>query len=169
MEATALGNRLAGAEIAATLSLAGRVARPKRQPLPMRVGGFGGVSGFQDYLREQGVTHVVDATHPFASQMSRNTIDACTALGIPFVGLVRPAWRAGPLDNWTRVPDVAGAVAALDRPACRVMLAVGRMTLDDFAPNPQHAFSHICKYIHMNNTQETYVVKTTWYETSMQS
>ena len=106
----------------------------------MRVGGFGGVCGLQAYLRDNGITHVVDATHPFASQMSHNATAACRKLGIPHIGLVRPAWAPEPGDRWQTVRDIAEAVAALDRPASRVLLAVGRMHLLAFAPNPQHHY-----------------------------
>ncbi|THH38191.1 cobalt-precorrin-6A reductase [Aliishimia ponticola] len=140
MEATALCNRLADLEIAATLSLAGRVERPKRQPLPLRVGGFGGAEGLADYLRASGITHVIDATHPFAAQMSLNAVQACAVTGVPLAALTRPAWQAEPGDIWQRVPDIPAAVAALDRPAMRVLLAVGRMHLAQFAPNPQHHY-----------------------------
>lgn len=126
--------------VTATLSLAGRVERPKRQPLPMRVGGFGGVAGLQDYIQSTGVTYVIDATHPFASQMSHNAVTACRALNTPYVALVRPPWSPEPGDTWQCVPNIAGAVAALDRPALRVLLAVGRMHLSEFAPNPQHHY-----------------------------
>ncbi|MDD9923711.1 MAG: precorrin-6A/cobalt-precorrin-6A reductase, partial [Boseongicola sp.] len=39
-----------------------------------------------------------------------------------------------------RVPDIPAAVDALDQKAIRVFLAVGRMHLADFAPNPQHHY-----------------------------
>lgn len=139
-EATALARVVAEAEISATVSFAGRVERPVRQPLPQRVGGFGGVSGFAAYLTAHNITHVVDATHPFAAQMSGNAIAACAQVGIPLLALTRPPWQACDNDEWIHVPNIAGAVAALDRPACRVMLAVGRMHLADFAPNPQHFY-----------------------------
>ncbi len=122
------------------MSFAGRVERPLRQPLPQRVGGFGGVAGLVAYLREARITHVIDATHPFAVQMSRNAVAACAEAGVPLVALTRPAWVPQAGDSWVRVPDIAGAVTALDRPAARVMLAVGRMHLDEFAPNPQHHY-----------------------------
>lgn len=122
------------------MSLAGRVARPKRQPLPIRVGGFGGVGGLQSYLSAEKISHVIDATHPFASQMSHHAVLASAASGVPLVALARPPWRAQPDDTWQSVADIAGAVAALDRPAASVMLAVGRMHLGDFAPNPQHHY-----------------------------
>ncbi len=106
----------------------------------MRIGGFGGVSGLRAYLAEAGVTHVIDATHPFASQMSHNAAQACTEAGVPLVALARPAWTAQPGDAWHHVGDIAGAVAALDRPATRVLLAIGRMHLNAFAPRPQHNY-----------------------------
>lgn len=123
-----------------TISFAGRVERPRRQPLPQRVGGFGGAEGLAAYLRTHDITHVIDATHPFAAQMSRNAITACAQADVPLVALTRAPWQPQTGDNWTRVPDIAGAVAALARPACNVMLAVGRMHLAEFAPNPQHCY-----------------------------
>ncbi len=139
-EATALARAVADRGHHGTVSFAGRVARPLRQPLPQRIGGFGGVAGLQSYLQEARITHVIDATHPFAVQMSRNAVAACTEAGVSLVALTRPPWSAQPGDDWIRVPDIAGAVAALNRPRMRVMLAVGRMHLPDFAPNPQHAY-----------------------------
>jgi len=123
-----------------TVSFAGRVNRPVRQPLPQRVGGFGGPQGLADYLAAERITHVIDATHPFAAQMSRNAVEACTRAGVPLIALTRPPWQAQPGDRWHSVSDIADAVAALDRPAARVMLAVGRMHLAEFAPNPQHFY-----------------------------
>ena len=139
-EAMALGQRLALARVTGTMSLAGRVALPKHQPLPQRVGGFGGLAGLVQYLRDHRITHIVDATHPFAAQMSTHAVAAAAQTGIPLIALTRPAWVPQDGDTWQQVPDIAGAVAALARPAQRVLLAVGRIHLDDFAPNPQHHY-----------------------------
>ncbi|MBF9051947.1 cobalt-precorrin-6A reductase [Roseobacter sp. HKCCD9010] len=139
-EATALARAVAERNQNATVSFAGRVERPLRQPLPQRVGGFGGVAGLVQYLQAHQITHVIDATHPFAVQMSRNAVVACAEASVPLTALTRPAWTPVTGDNWEHVPDIAGAVAALNRPSKRVMLAVGRMHLADFAPNPQHSY-----------------------------
>ena len=139
-EATALCRRLAEEGIPGTISFAGRVERPVRQPLPQRVGGFGGADGLASYLKDNGISHVVDATHPFAAQMSRNAVAACAQSSTPLIALTRAPWQAESGDRWTRVADIAGAVAALDRPAQNVMLAVGRMHLAEFGPNPQHRY-----------------------------
>lgn len=126
--------------IPATYSYAGRVDNPRPQPLPVRVGGFGGVAGLAAYLRDHTVTHVIDATHPFAAQMSANAVAACQQIGVPLAALTRPAWVEQDGDRWHHVPDIDGAVAALSGAPQLVFLAVGRMHLDDFAAQPQHRY-----------------------------
>lgn len=139
-EGRSLCRAVAEAGLAGTVSMAGRVERPAPQGVPMRVGGFGGAEGLAQYLRANGITHVIDATHPFAAQMSRNAIAACAQTGTPLVALTRAPWQPQPGDRWTRVRDVAAAVRALEGPPKRVLLAVGRMHLADFAANPQHHY-----------------------------
>ena len=108
--------------------------------MPARIGGFGGVAGLSRYLEQANVTHLVDATHPFAARMSANAVAAAKDIGVPLVSLTRPEWNEEPGDRWLRVADIAGAVAALNGPARRVMLAVGRMHVDAFAARPQHHY-----------------------------
>ena len=124
----------------AVFSYAGRTARPVQQPLPQRLGGFGGVAGLVDYIRREAVTHVVDATHPFAAQMSRNAVAACDLAGVPLCALQRPAWQAGPGDHWTHVPSLEAAATALPLGPVRVFLAIGKQNLDLFATAPQHHY-----------------------------
>ena len=116
-EASALARALAEAGADAVFSYAGRTGAPIAQPLPTRVGGFGGVAGLVDYLRAERITHLVDATHPFAAGMSRNAIDAAAETGVPLIALERPPWRPGPGDDWRRV---TGIDAAVDRKGPRV-------------------------------------------------
>lgn len=139
-EATDLAVALSAGNYTATFSYAGRVARPKTQPLPTRIGGFGGVDGLVAYLRDHHISHVIDATHPFAAQMSRNAVAACAKTGVALITLTRPKWAAIKGDRWRNVPDMAGAVTALDIAPCRVMLAIGKLNLTDFAVHPQHHY-----------------------------
>lgn len=108
--------------------------------MPVRVGGFGGVDGLVDWLEREGVTHLVDATHPFAATMSGHAVAAAERAGVAHVRLTRPAWEAVEGDRWTHVADIEGAVATLDGPASRVMLALGRMHVAAFAAQPQHHY-----------------------------
>ncbi|WP_170788926.1 cobalt-precorrin-6A reductase [Ruegeria lacuscaerulensis] len=139
-EANALAKTVAERGIQATYSYAGRVDNPRPQPLPMRVGGFGGVDGLTTYLRDHAITHVIDATHPFAAQMSANAVAACHKADVPLAALTRPAWVEQDGDDWQHVPDIDGAVVALSGAPQRVFLAVGRMHLEEFAPQPQHRY-----------------------------
>lgn len=139
-EASALARALADAGADAVFSYAGRTNAPMAQPLPTRVGGFGGVDGLTDYIRDQDITHLVDATHPFAAGMSRNAVAAATATGIHFCALERPAWVAESGDNWVHVPDMDGAIAALPQDPARVFLAIGKQNIAAFAAKPLHHY-----------------------------
>ncbi len=122
------------------LSYAGRTEAPRVQAIPTRVGGFGGVEGLAAYMIREGVTHLVDATHPFAARISANAMAAATAAGVPLLALTRPEWVEGPGDRWIRVGNTGEAVARLGFEPTRVFLALGRQTIGDFASAPQHFY-----------------------------
>lgn len=131
---------MAATGLRATLSYAGRVEQPRAQPIPTRQGGFGGAAGLADYLRTHGITHLVDATHPFAARISRNAVEAAAVAGVPLIAFERPSWQPGAGDHWQNVPDIDSAVDALHGPAERVFLAIGRQHLAVFARQPQHHY-----------------------------
>jgi precorrin-6A/cobalt-precorrin-6A reductase len=137
-EASRLAQALAQAGVDAVFSYAGRTDAPIAQPLPTRVGGFGGVAGLQAFLQAERISHVVDATHPFAAQMSSNAVQACAAAGVPLLALERPAWQAQGGDVWTHVADIAAAVQALPAEPARVFLAIGKQNLAPFLACAQH-------------------------------
>ncbi|MDP5306939.1 cobalt-precorrin-6A reductase [Paracoccus spongiarum] len=138
-EASTLARLMAEAGLDAVFSYAGRTARPAAQPLPTRIGGFGGAAGLARFLHDQAISHVIDATHPFAAEISRNAIAACAAAGgVPLLGLERPAWQARPGDRWTRVADLTAAAAALPETPCAVFLAIGRQGLAAFETAGPH-------------------------------
>ncbi|WP_410218414.1 cobalt-precorrin-6A reductase [Paracoccus sp. (in: a-proteobacteria)] len=135
-EASRLAGLLSQAGVEAVFSYAGRTAAPVGQPLPTRIGGFGGPEGLAQYLRDQKISHLVDATHPFAAQISRNAVEAARNTGTPLMVLQRPEWRAGPGDDWTHVCDMAGAAAALPHTPASVFLAIGKQNLAAFGLLP---------------------------------
>jgi precorrin-6A/cobalt-precorrin-6A reductase len=140
-EASELARRLAGrSDIEAVVSLAGRTSRPARSPLPSRIGGFGGVDGLVRYLMDNQVEAVIDATHPFAVQMSANAVAACAAAGVPLAVLTRAPWRPESGDRWREVGDAAEAAQALGAAPRRVLLTVGRLHAAAFRAAPQHHY-----------------------------
>ncbi|MGO4716126.1 cobalt-precorrin-6A reductase [Bradyrhizobium sp. 2TAF24] len=140
-DANLLADAVARAGIDAVYSYGGRTRAPASQPLPTRIGGFGGVDGLADYIRREGVTHVIDATHPFAAEISRNAVAACAATATPLIALERAPWAKMPGDTWIEVHDIAAAVAALPDAPARVFLAIGRQHIAPFGTKPQHAYT----------------------------
>jgi precorrin-6A/cobalt-precorrin-6A reductase len=142
---TAEANRLAAAlanhpRFDAILSYAGRTENPTRPPTGWRLGGFGGIDGLVTYLRAENITRVVDATHPFAAQMSAHAIAACAAAGVPLLALERLPWQRAPGDRWIEVDDLEAAGNALGTAPRRVFLGIGRQQLEIFAAHPQHSY-----------------------------
>jgi precorrin-6A/cobalt-precorrin-6A reductase len=139
-DASALARLLGDKGFDAIYSLAGRTEKPFAQALPMRVGGFGGVDGLVRYLRDEKITHIIDATHPFAAQMSGNAVAARNMAGIKLLALERPGWSETAKDRWTSVPDLASAVAALPESPSRIFLAIGRQHVGAFNARPEHHY-----------------------------
>jgi len=134
LEAALLSRRLAvDPSVELIVSLAGRVAALPDLPGRVRVGGFGGAEGLRDFLRAEGITRVIDATHPFAAAISAHAAQACAALGILLQRVERPQWCRHPGDRWHWADDMGMAArmaAALGR---RVLLTVGKGPLAPFA------------------------------------
>ena len=140
-EASKLADLLAGQSgISSKLSFAGRTNALRPPKIPYRIGGFGGVDGLNAYLEAERIDVLVDATHPFAQQMSRHAAIAAAGATIPLIVLSRPAWVAQPGDHWIEVADMAAAAAALGREPKRVFLTIGRLQIGAFSAAPQHFY-----------------------------
>jgi precorrin-6A/cobalt-precorrin-6A reductase len=140
-DANQLATAIAAARIDAVYSYAGRTQSPVRQSLPMRTGGFGGGTGLTEFIVREGITHVIDATHPFAAEMSRHAVEACAVAKIPLIALERAPWARVAGDRWIEVGHIDAAVDALPEASARVFLAIGRQHLAPFAAKPQHAYT----------------------------
>jgi precorrin-6A/cobalt-precorrin-6A reductase len=140
-EASALARHIAGrSDLDPILSLAGRTQNPVAPPIPYRTGGFGGAAGLKAYLTEAKIDAAIDATHPFAAQMSAHAVEACRDLSLPLATFTRAAWRAVPGDRWVHTADMNAAAAALGEASRRVFLTVGGLQLAAFAAAPQHHY-----------------------------
>jgi precorrin-6A/cobalt-precorrin-6A reductase len=140
-EARLLAERLAARrDLAVTLSLAGRTAHPAAQPVPVRIGGFGGAEGLAAHLVRERVDLLIDATHPYAAVMPMHAAQAARAAGVPLLALRRPPWVAAAGDRWIDAADTSAAARSLGEQPRRVFLALGRNDLMPFVAGPQHFY-----------------------------
>jgi precorrin-6A/cobalt-precorrin-6A reductase len=127
-------------DIAPVLSLAGRTKTPALQPVPTRVGGFGGAEGLADFLSAQKIDVLIDASHPFAEQISVNAVAAATRAHVALVVLTRAPWVKCAGDQWIEVDTLDEAALALGTAPRRVLLTSGRLGLAAFEAAPQHDY-----------------------------
>jgi precorrin-6A/cobalt-precorrin-6A reductase len=126
--------------VQATLSLAGRTASPVASPLPVRIGGFGGIEGLSGYLAREGIDLLIDATHPFAARMSTNAIAASAQAGIPLLAVERPPWKPVTGDDWDEHESIDAAIAALPNSPQNVFSGLGRRSIAALSKAPQHRY-----------------------------
>ena len=139
-EGYALAEALAGrANLRVTSSLAGATTSPRLPAGVHRIGGFGGSDGLAAWLTAEGVALVIDASHPFAEQISRHAQEAALRTGCRYLRLERPGWQAGPGDRWHRVRDLEAGLARIDQlGAARVFAALGARAVPALACGPAH-------------------------------
>ena len=119
-EAVELARALAGnPRVETTYSLAGRTRRPASVPVPVRTGGFGGPDGLAAYLRDERIDLVVDATHPYAANMSAHAALACEKR-------VRAPARAPSPALDSRLPATGGWTSRMPGARPRALPALGR-------------------------------------------
>jgi precorrin-6A/cobalt-precorrin-6A reductase len=117
----------------AIASFAGRTRQPVTLKTTSRTGGFGGASGLANYLRQEQIDFLIDATHPFAAQISFNAAKAADECNIPRLMLLRPAWEMVAGDNWIEVESNQAAANILPGLAERIFLTIGRQELSIYA------------------------------------
>lgn len=133
-EAAALAEHLAAhRDLRVINSQAGRTARPGAVAGELRRGGFGGAAGLAAYLTAEDVALVIDATHPFAAQISDHAVAACHEAGVPLLRLCRPPWRPQAGDRWICVVTMEAAAQVLPDLGERVFLTTGAKDLSAFA------------------------------------
>ena len=128
MEGRALAANLEktlGARVRILTSLAG-VVEPSR-PLAgeLRVGTFADSSELGDFIQDEGIALVVDATHPYATKISSLATAACARAEVPRLQLVRAPWRQPSGSKWLNFKDMTTCAEVLPTFAQRVFLTIG--------------------------------------------
>jgi precorrin-6A/cobalt-precorrin-6A reductase len=120
-------------------SLAGLGRVPEGLACEVRVGGFGGSDGLARFIESEGIALVIDATHPYAAQMSANAAAACREAKVPCWALRRAGWTPQAGDDWRMVDGWDQLVDAI-RPFRRVLFTSGREPLAHLDEIPVHQY-----------------------------
>lgn len=117
-----------------TLCLAGRTKQPQKKynNIKTRIGGFGGDKGLKTWLLENNIHCLIDATHPFATQISQNAILATKHIATELKIITRSPWQKQKNDNWQQVKNIKQAINSLPKNAT-VFLALGHQHIKTFA------------------------------------
>ncbi len=114
-------------------SYAGRTVRMKEPPGTIREGGFGGTEGLKNFIRSGSIDLLIDATHPFATSISKHAAMASEATKCPRLILQRPGW-ALPLEaRVINVNSMTDAAHWLKGCTQRVFLSTGSQELQAFS------------------------------------
>ncbi|MCJ8308858.1 MAG: cobalt-precorrin-6A reductase [Rhizobiaceae bacterium] len=130
-EAAQLAQTLTDDGVDVITSLAGRTKEPIPVAGETRIGGFGGVDKMAQWIIDNQITKVIDATHPFAQQISKNAAQASRIAKVELQRRTRPPWEKQDGDNWQLVESLEEAAEALPKDA-RVLLALGSQYLSAF-------------------------------------
>ncbi|KWV86659.1 MULTISPECIES: cobalt-precorrin-6A reductase [Pseudomonas] len=120
-------------------SLAGVGRVPTDLNCKVRVGGYGGAEGLAQFIRDERISLIIDATHPYAAQISQNAAQAAQLSDVPCWALRRPAWQPQPGDDWREVADWAELAEAL-KPFKRPLFTLGREPLQHLDEIPAEQF-----------------------------
>ncbi len=123
-EAAQLARRLESLGIDIIYAMAGRTSG-KAPAGREHKGGFSGSGGLLAHLAREKPVALIDATHPFAVNISKTAAQACQELKLPRLILRRPPWAAEPGDLWHLADDLADAVRLAPKLGKRIFLAMG--------------------------------------------
>lgn len=111
-------------------SLAGRTQKPTALLGEVLPHGFSEHGGLEFFLKNRQIDLVIDASHPFAEEMSRKAFDLCYNNQIPLIRYDRLRWE-DPDDNWINVDNLQQAAEKISLYK-RIFLTVGRQELKCF-------------------------------------
>lgn len=90
------------------------------------------------FLREKGFSHVVDATHPYAAQVSSNIRGACESARVPYMRVVREAAGGAEGGQVHYVDSIEAAVEFLKGTKGNILVTTGSKELAAFTSLPDH-------------------------------
>lgn len=90
------------------------------------------------FLEKMQIGLVVDATHPFAVEVTRNIRQACERTGTEYVRCLREAENSGQTDGAVLVNSVPEAVSYLEQMQGNILIATGSKELKEYTKIPDY-------------------------------
>ena len=112
-------------------SVAGLVRQPQ-VPATVVSGGFSQFGGLSAYCKDQQITGIVNATHPFSTTMGNHAAQASSELGLDYWRFLRPQWQQQAGDDWRLFNTRADLFSALFSYQ-RTLLTLGQIGPKDLA------------------------------------
>lgn len=125
-----------GPEMHVTYSIAGLVRTP-RLACDVIAGGFKKHGGLTSYLKSNDIAAVLDATHPYAVNISSQARKSAEGLSIPYWRFERPPWQKQDGDAWFEFEEINELVGSISN-FKNVLLTAGQFekkTLDRLTLN----------------------------------
>jgi len=120
-------------------SIAG-IVRKATLPCEVISGGFTQFGGLAQYVLDKHITHIVDATHPFAQTMSNTIATVSETLDITALRFHRRPWPKTAQDQWVEVSDWQEVIEQLPEQQSLFMTAgqVEQAVIDALAAKAKH-------------------------------
>lgn len=91
--------------------------------------------GLSEYIEKHEVQMFVDASHPYAANVSQNAMNACKKAGVPYIRYERPATPIN-CKNLTVVEDYEQAAAKAAELGKTIFLTTGSRNIEKFICSP---------------------------------
>jgi len=95
------------------------------------------LNGFLEIIGEGEVEALIDATHPYAVQVSQTALQAAQLTGAPYLRYERQGWEPPRHPLLLKAADYQGAVAALKNLGSTIFFTIGSKNLKLFARAPE--------------------------------
>lgn len=113
-DARKLATSLIEASFTAIYSIAGLVRTPTLD-CAIHIGGFTQYGGLDQYIQQNNISIILDATHPYALTISNKAASACVNTNIEYVRFERPQWQKLPADLWSFIEDWSQLIPKLSK------------------------------------------------------
>ena len=95
-------------------SIAGLVRTPALD-CEIHIGGFTAHGGLDLYIQQTSIAIILDATHPYALNISHKAALACVQTNIQYVRFERPQWQPLPNDSWALIEQWSQLIPKLSK------------------------------------------------------